>query len=133
MSLRILVLLFALITSGVQAQPLTPVGAIPSASQLQWHELQYYMFIHFGPNTFTNLEWGKGSEDPNVFNPTHLDCKQWAATAKQAGMKGIIITAKHHDGFCLWPSDYSTHTVRESNWKNGKGDVLKELSEVRNR
>ncbi len=112
------------------AQPLKPFGAVPSQSQLKWHAMEYYMFIHFGPNTFTNKEWGHGDEDPRVFNPTHLDCRQWATTARLAGMKGIIITAKHHDGFCLWPSKFSTHTVRESAWKNGTGDVLKELSEA---
>lgn len=112
------------------ATPPEPYGAIPSEKQLIWHQLEYYMFIHFGPNTFTNVEWGDGKEDPKVFNPTNLDCRQWAEIAKNAGMKGIIITAKHHDGFCLWPSNYSTHTVRESPWKEGKGDILKELSEA---
>jgi len=110
--------------------PLRPYGATPSKSQLEWQHMEYYMFVHFGPNTFTDVEWGNGKEDPKVFNPTALDCRQWVATAKAAGMKGIIITAKHHDGFCLWPSKFSTHTVRESSWKNGKGDVLKELSEA---
>ncbi|MDL2227550.1 alpha-L-fucosidase [Odoribacter sp. OttesenSCG-928-L07] len=107
-----------------------PYGKIPSKKQIEWQKLEYYMFVHFGPNTFTHVEWGLGNESPEVFNPTELDCKQWAATASAAGMKGIIITAKHHDGFCLWPSKYSNHTVRESEWKNGEGDVLKELSEA---
>ena len=122
------VLFFFVCSATVNAQRLPPFGAVPSESQLQWHAMEYYMFIHFGPNTFTNKEWGHGDEDPKIFNPTQLDCRQWAATAKQAGMKGIIITAKHHDGFCLWPSRFSGHTVRESAWKDGKGDVLKELS-----
>jgi len=105
-------------------------GPTPSAQQLAWQEKEFYLFMHFGPNTFTNLEWGKGSEDPNVFNPTQIDCNQWARIAKASGAKGIIITAKHHDGFCLWPSKFSTHTVRESKWMNGKGDVIKMLSEA---
>jgi len=100
----------------------------PTNVQLAWHDMEFYLFAHFGPNTFTNLEWGHGNEKEEIFDPTNLNCEQWCRIAKAAGAKGIIITAKHHDGFCLWPSKYSTHTVRESKWKNGKGDVLKDLS-----
>ena len=100
----------------------------PKPAQIAWQNMEYYFFVHFGPNTFTDLEWGKGTENAEVFDPKQLDCEQWCKIAKAAGAKGIMITAKHHDGFCLWPSKYSTHTVRESGWKNGKGDVLKELS-----
>jgi len=103
---------------------------LPSRQQLAWHETEFYLFVHFGPNTFTDKEWGEGTEPEDLFDPAQLDCRQWCRVAKAAGAKGIIITAKHHDGFCLWPSKYSKHTVRESKWKDGQGDVLKELSQA---
>ena len=123
-----IVLLFAMFQ--LQAQQVQHAQPSPSERQKGWHDVEFYLFTHFGPNTFTDLEWGKGTEHEEVFNPTALDCRQWARIAKAAGAKGIIITAKHHDGFCLWPSKYSTHTVAQSSWRNGKGDVLKELSEA---
>jgi alpha-L-fucosidase len=122
----LLLLVFILITGTLRAQE--PV--VPSAAQLAWHARPYYLFMHFGPNTFTGKEWGEGNEKEEIFDPGQLDCRQWCRIAKEAGATGIIITAKHHDGFCLWPSKYSTHTVRESKWRNGRGDVLKELSEA---
>lgn len=112
------------------SQLIEPIGPVPTKQQLAWHEMEFYIFVHFGPNTFTGLEWGHGNEDEEVFNPTQLDCRQWARIARDAGAKGIIITAKHHDGFSLWPSKHSKHTVRESSWRNGKGDVLLELSKA---
>lgn len=115
---------------GAFSQTVKPLPPLPTREQLQWHEKEFYLFVHFGPNTFTDKEWGEGNEDPSLFNPTELDCEQWARIAKKAGAKGIILTAKHHDGFCLWPSRQSTHTVRESKWMNGKGDVVKALSEA---
>ena len=107
-----------------------PYGATPSPAQVRWQQMERNMFIHFGPNTFSGREWGDGTEPEDMFNPTDLDCRQWARTAKEAGFKGIIITAKHHDGFCLWPNPVSTHTVAQSSWRGGEGDVLKELSEA---
>ncbi|AKD54227.1 alpha-L-fucosidase [Spirosoma radiotolerans] len=110
------------------AQTPAPFGAVPSPRQLQWHKMKYYAFVHFNMNTFTNEEWGHGTETANMFNPSQLDCRQWAKVAKDAGMEGIIITAKHHDGFCLWPSKFTEHSVKNSTWRDGKGDVLKDLS-----
>ncbi len=119
-----------LITSCTQVSPPETVLPVPSERQLAWHELEFYAFVHFNMNTFSGMEWGMGDEKPEMFNPTELNCRQWARVCKEAGMKGIILTAKHHDGFCLWPSEYTEHSVKNSPWKNGKGDVLKELAEA---
>ena len=114
----------------VSAQTISVVNPIPSKKQIAWQALEYYGFIHFNMNTFTDLEWGEGQENPSNFNPTHLDCNQWARIAKNAGMKGLILTVKHHDGFALYPSKFTKHTVAKSIWKNGQGDVVKDLSEA---
>lgn len=121
---------FALLSTSCSVQEPAPFGVTPTKAQVEWQKNEYTMFVHFGPNTFTGAEWGSGKEKAEIFNPTALDCGQWASVAKAAGMKGIILTAKHHDGFCLWPNPVSNHTVAQSPWKDGKGDVLKELSEA---
>jgi len=102
----------------------------PSQRQLDWFDTEFYAFIHFSPNTYTNLEWGTGTEDPRIFVPYELDCDEWVEAVKSAGMRGIIITAKHHDGFCLWQTKYTDHSVKSSPWRNGKGDVVRELSDA---
>ena len=105
------------------------ISVVPNERQLNYLELEYYNFIHFGMNTFTGSEWGTGDEDPDEFNPEEIDTDQWCEALKASGSKGIIITAKHHDGFCLWQTDTTEHSVKNSSWMNGQGDVVKMLSE----
>ncbi len=103
-------------------------SVVPSPRQADWQARELIAFAHFGMNTFTNREWGEGTEDPKLFHPTELDARQWARVLKEAGMKTLIVTAKHHDGFCLWPTALTDHSVKSSPWKDGKGDVVGEVA-----
>ncbi len=102
----------------------------PTRAQLRWQRDELALFVHFGMNTFTDREWGDGTESPALFNPLRLDARQWARTARDAGAKAMILTAKHHDGFCLWPTMTTTHSVASSPWRNGKGDVVREFADA---
>jgi alpha-L-fucosidase len=113
-----------------QAKPPQPLEPVPSARQLTWQENELTLFVHFGMNTFTGRSTGLGDEDPKLFNPTELDCMQWATVARETGFQGIILTAKHHDGFCLWPTKTTRHSVASSRWRDGRGDVVRELADA---
>lgn len=104
--------------------------AVPSEAQLRWQDLELGMFVHFGINTFSDLEWSDGTRPASAFHPTQFDAMQWARTAKTAGFRYMVLTAKHHDGFCLWPTRLTEYCVRNSPWKDGQGDVVRELSDA---
>ena len=123
-------ILFAYLASPGQVGAPKPMGAVPTKAQLAWQRCETNLFLHFGVNTFSDREWGTGKEDPKIFNPAGLDARQWVRAAKAGGFKILILTAKHHDGFCLWPSQFTEHSVKSSPWRGGKGDVVRELAEA---
>ena len=129
-TLRSLVASLLTATTVLAAGPPAPFGALPTEPQVQWQRMEYYAFVHFGLNTWTDREWGYGDEDPKLFNPDSFDARKIVRTFKDAGMKGMILTAKHHDGFCLWPTKTTTHNISKSPWRNGRGDLVKEFSEA---
>jgi alpha-L-fucosidase len=120
-------------TLQAKTPPPSPYGAVPSDRQLRWHELETTAFLHFTVNTFTNKEWGYGDEDPNIFNPSAFDADAMISALADGGMRGVILTCKHHDGFCLWPTKTTEHSVAKSSWRDGKGDVVREISEAAQR
>jgi alpha-L-fucosidase len=122
----------AAVAGGVLA-PAQKTGAVPSPRQLLWHDLEVYAFLHFSINTFTGKEWGYGDEDPALFHPTAFDADAIIEGLKAGGMRAVILTCKHHDGFCLWPTRTTAHSVRSSQWRDGKGDVVKDISEAARR
>ncbi|MBQ6189913.1 MAG: alpha-L-fucosidase [Bacteroidaceae bacterium] len=129
-TLLIIALTLSLQSFGKIVNTPSPCGPLPNADQLRWQDMEMYAFIHYSLNTYTDQEWGFGNESPDLFNPSDLDCWQWARVCKQAGMRGIILTAKHHCGFCLWPSAYTEYSVKNAPWKNGQGDVVRELADA---
>ena len=129
MKTLILSAILSALSLSTAAQDIEPCGPVPTQDQINLQDMEMYAFIHYSLNTYTDQEWGFGDEDPSLFNPQNLDVKQWVTTCKNAGMKGIIFTAKHHCGFCMWQSAYTDYSVKSSPWKDGKGDVVKELAE----
>ena len=123
----IIILLISLISRCKKPRDIVPNEVIPSEIQIEYQQIEFIGFIHFSVNTFTDKEWGFGDESPDTFYPEAFDASQWARTAKSAGMKQLILTAKHHDGFCLWPSQFTEHSIKNSPWKNGKGDIIREF------
>lgn len=125
-----LALLVGFIGCGRPAADIPPGPVVPSARQVEYQQMEMIGFLHFSLNTFTDREWGYGDEPPALFDPTALDAEQWARVARDAGMKQLILTAKHHDGFCLWPSRYTEYSIKNSPYKNGRGDIVREFTDA---
>src|SRR6476646_4598245 len=126
----VVILIFSLLTIALNASGQNSTGIKPSPQQVEWQDLEFGVLIHFGTNTYLDREWGDGTASPQVFNPTQFDPEQWLRAAKAAGAKYVVLVAKHHDGFCLWPTQQTDYSVKSSPWENGKGDVVKRVSDA---